>query len=157
MTPHSAAVFPLPDFETLVTSTETPEVSRMSQLQERRSCSALLRFVFPVGVFMSLHFRSLFLFLPLFVSLFFPDGSFTFVRKEETKTDRNIKPSITLTEVLASMGFKHNFENALVQHSAARSPFEFKILKRNRNSANLSESDADQAREKWIRMRDNIY
>ena len=27
---HSAAVFPLPDFENLVTSTETPEVSRMA-------------------------------------------------------------------------------------------------------------------------------
>ena len=30
LTTHTAAVFPLPDFETLVTSTEAPEVSRMA-------------------------------------------------------------------------------------------------------------------------------
>ena len=30
LTTHTAAVFPLPDFETLVTSTEAPEMSRMA-------------------------------------------------------------------------------------------------------------------------------
>ena len=38
--------------------------------------------------FTSLHFRSLFLFLPLFVSLFFSDGSFIFVRKRRRKRSR---------------------------------------------------------------------